>query len=250
MISQLNIYDENGIQLNLDAMGIQGLKLLIPSPSYSTITQQVEGRGTIVVDKQLNPRSLVADFMTFADSYEDLLEQKTLLNSIIGNGREFYIEQVHRNGHLWKCHLDEWTPEVIGTKNTVFSITMTCMSGVSESITPIEATFTTSSFTFFNSGNQVVDPRLHSEMKIEFSGASTNLTITNETTGDVWSYTGSTLSTDTILLKGIRSFKNGVSVFGATNRKLITLAIEDNDFTVSGASGEFDLTISTRFYFL
>jgi len=250
MISQLNIYDENGIQLNLEVMGLAGLKLLIPSPSYSTITQQVEGKGTIVIDKQLNPRNLVADFITFADSYEDLLEQKTLLNSIIGNGREFYIEQVHRYGVLWKCHLDEWTPEIIGRANTVFSIDMTCMSGLSESILPTDATFTTSSFTYFNSGNQVVDPRKHDEMKIEFTGASDNLTITNETTGDVWSYTGSTLSSDTILLQGIRSFKNGSSIFGNTNRKIITLATEGNHFTVSGASGEFEISISTKFYFL
>jgi hypothetical protein len=72
---------------------------------------------------------------------------------------------------------------------------------------------------------------------ITFAGASTNLAIANTTTGDTWSYTGTTAAGDTLKLDGVRMLKNGVvSVFGATNRKLITLAPGWNNFTVTGAT--------------
>jgi hypothetical protein len=87
-------------------------------------------------------------------------------------------------------------------------------------------------------------------LKITFTGASTNLTITNTTTGDIWQYTGTTQAGDTITLDGVRSLKNGVSVFGNTNRKLITIAPGWNNFTITGASGSFTISFDFRFYYV
>ena len=250
MISRLNLYDLDGNQINLQTIGLFGLKLTIPSPSYSMETIRLDGGNMITLEKQLNSRSLVAEFMTVAESYDDLLIQKSELYALIGNGKEFYIEQTHRQGIVWKCHLEGWTPELIGTRVTTFSIPMTCLSGVSETNNLIHKNFTTTNFIFKNQGHRAIDPRNQSETEITFKGASSNLKITNETTGEEWTYSGTTLDSDLIMLKGIQSIKNGGSILGATNKKLITLAVGNNELTVSGASGEFELTISTRFYFL
>jgi len=53
-----------------------------------------------------------------------------------------------------------------------------------------------------------------------------------------------------ITLQGITSSKNYSSIFADTNKKIITLDIGNNNFTVSGATGSFELEISTRFYYL
>jgi len=105
------------------------------------------------------------------------------------------------------------------------------------------------SFRIYNAGDKTIDPR-ELPLKITFRGASTNLTITNQTTGDCWQYTGTTVKSDFLVLDGIRSLKNGVSIFSDTNRKLITLVPGWNDFTITGASGYFEITFNFRFYYL
>jgi Phage tail protein len=110
-------------------------------------------------------------------------------------------------------------------------------------------THSTSSFRIYNAGDVTIDPRVL-PLKITFTGASTNLKITNTTTGDMWQYTGTTQAGDTITLDGVRSLKNGVSIFSATNRKLITIASGWNDFTITGASGSFTISFDFRFYYI
>lgn len=105
-------------------------------------------------------------------------------------------------------------------------------------------------FQFKNDGNREIDMRHQEETEIEFRGASQNLTIRNKTTGEEWRYNGSSAASDVILLKGARSTKNGSSIFGQTNRKLIGFVPGWNDIEIEGATGEFTLTIRTRFYFL
>ncbi|MEK3995629.1 phage tail domain-containing protein [Psychrobacillus sp. FSL K6-2365] len=131
-----------------------------------------------------------------------------------------------------------------------FEIEFIMFNPLRESINLVKKSFTISSFNFKNGGNQLIDMTKQNETEITFKGASTNLTITNETTGDVWRYNGSTTELEIIKLKGVQAFKNESSIFGQTNKKLLSFEVGNNEFTVSGASGEFELTISTRFYFL
>lgn len=119
-----------------------------------------------------------------------------------------------------------------------------------ESINIIRRAYTKPSFTFKNEGNVSINMRKQSETVITFKGASNNLTIKNLTTGDTWRYNGSTTSSDEIKLIGVRSLKNGQSIFGQTNHKMIDFAVGNNKFEIIGTSGEFELNIATRFYFL
>lgn len=104
-----------------------------------------------------------------------------------------------------------------------------------------------STFEILNGGDIAINPRYLS-MIVSFKGASTNLKIKNLTTGDMWSYTGTTTVSDTIKLDGIRSTKNGLSIFRDSNRKLIALAPGWNEFVITGASGALEITFDFRFY--
>ena len=57
----------------------------------------------------------------------------------------------------------------------------------------------------------------------------------NKTTGDVWQYMGTSNLNDEIVLEGIRSTKNGLSIFRDTNKRLITIAPGWNEFEIKGA---------------
>lgn len=250
MISRLNLYDALGNKINVESIGLFGLKLNIPSPSYTVESEVIPGGQTIILDKQLNPRSLIGEFMAKANDYRDSLRLRDELFNLLGNGEEIYVGELHVPGKRWRVIVEEWTPERANQRVSKIDVPLYCASGLSESVNLIKQKRTTSSFQFKNEGNRLIDPRKQSETEITFKGASSNLTITNQTTGDVWKFNGTTIATDVIKLKGISSYKNGVSIFGQTNKKLLTFAVGNNNFTVGGAEEGFELSISTRFYFL
>lgn len=107
----------------------------------------------------------------------------------------------------------------------------------------------TRQFSIWNLGDKVINPR-HDMLQIFYKGASNNLKITNTTTGDTWQYFGTTQEGDTIMLDGVFSRKNGVSIFGQTNRKLISLMPGENKFILSGTSGLFEISFDFRFLYL
>lgn len=249
--SLIDIYDTNEQKFDLDSLGLIGLRLRIPSPSYQTVTKEIDGGGVIVVDRTLKPRNLVAEFYSKTSGYSQSLYLRNLLYAMLGNGRILYVSESETPMRRWKVYLDEWTPERIDTKSHKFEIPLFSERGTAESDVVIKSKHTSTTFRFKNDGNVVIDPRVHSETEIEFVGQSSNLTIKNLTTGDEWSWVGNTLAGDKILLKGVRSLKNGTSIFGQTNKKLITFNPGWNNFEILGATGgEFELNIRTRFYFL
>ena len=271
MISRLNLYDARGNKINMESIGLFGLKLRVPAPSYTKVTETLDDGRTIIIDKYLNPRQLVAEFMSKGSDYKDSLLLRDDLYRLLGNGEELYISEIHLPGKRWQVHFEDWEPERANRRVSKLEIPLFCSSGLSESVgtTLDELTFDVekwqvgqglkteepryvhqlSSFRIFNAGDIEVDPRKRG-LKIIYKGASTNLKITNNTTGEVWQYNGSSTVNDTIILDGVRSLKNGTSIFGQTNKKLISLLPGWNDFTVSGASGSFLITYDFRFYYL
>jgi len=107
----------------------------------------------------------------------------------------------------------------------------------------------TNTFRIFNAGAIEIDPR-KLPMQIVFEGASNNLKISNKTTGDIWSYTGTTQATDRIILNRVKAEKNNTSIMANTNRKVIKLAKGWNDFVISGTTSDFLIKFIFRFYYL
>lgn len=247
----IDIYDAEGRKINTDSLGLLGLKLQISSPAYNTLSQQVDGRsGITITDRILQPRKMSASFATIAENYRDSLTLRDTLYRLLGNGKQLFIAESEIPNKRWRVYMDEWNPERRSVKVHTFEIPLVCENGYSESFNVVSRQFTTSSFKFNNEGDLTIDPRIHSETVIEFSGVSTNLIIKNNTTGDQWSWTGTTVVGDKITLNGIRSLKNGVSIFGQTNKRLLTMTSGWNDFELVGVTAPFTLTIKTRFYFL
>lgn len=250
-LNLINIYDTDGRKIDMSVVGLTGLKLSIPSPSYRTVTEEIDGvSGVRVVERVLDARNLTAKFLTQAKNYDDSLKIRDKSYSILGNGRAFYVSELKNPLKRWKVYWDQWTPERFDVKTQLFEVPLLANDGHSESVNFIKKSFTSPTFRFKNDGDIAIDPRKYVETEITFKGPSTNLIIRNTTTGEEWSWTGTTESTDAISLKGVRSLKNDISIFGQTNKKLITLTPGWNNFEVIGATGDFELTIRSRFYFL
>lgn len=250
MRNLIGIYNENGKKISSSTLNLVGFKLIIPSPSYSVVEETLDDGSVIVIDKHLLPRNITARFYSKSDDYIDSLLSRDMLYEILSDGSEIYVSEEKNTGKRWKVHVDGWTPERANLRVKHFEIPMRAISGTAESVNIIKRKYDTKTFTFKNEGNVPINMRRQSETTIIFKGASNGLTIKNLTTSDIWKYNGLTTENDEIKLIGVRSLKNGQSIFGDTNHKMIDFAPGINKFEISGTIGDFELNITTRFYFL
>jgi hypothetical protein len=271
-MSLLKLWDTNKNLIDLTTYGLYGLRLIVPSPSYTPTIESIQGRsGVVPLGKDLQSRNLIAVFRVASADYADSLLLRDELYSLFSAGNTFYIGEEKQPGKRWfvEC-TEQWTPERVNIRTMTMEIPLICLSGLAESIGTTQDPFTfdaelwqvgqgivaedlvythsSAMFNIYNAGVKL-DPRYMS-LVIEYKGASNNLTIKNETTGDEWKYTGASNSGDTIRLDGVRSEKNGLTILRNTNKKLITLNHSWNGFRLSGTSGSFQISFKFRFYYL
>lgn len=235
---------------NLETLGIKVGEFAVSSPYYNTDYQDVEGYdGVVDMGTTLGYRTINLMVYTEAEEMDDYARKRDEVFRVFESRQPFYIKESRNPTKRWLVKVyGSFTPDQKGVFGLT-NISLTVPSGSCESVNVITRSYEENMVYFQNQGDILIDPRTQRETEITFKGASTGLTITNETTGDVWKHTGSTAAGDTILLKGVQSLKNGVSIFRDTNKKLLTFAPGVNKLTISGAPS-VNLTIRTRFYFL
>jgi len=255
MLNSIRIWDINDDEIDLSAFGLTGLDFIPEPPSYTVQTETIEGMdGTIVLGKQLNPRNLTARFLVQSFDYTDSLIKRDEIYNLFNGTEPFYIAETKLPYKRWLVEsIEPWTPERFNPTTMQITLNLICWKGRPESIgtstmartfehlqylpvtyTDYEDIYATK-FKIYNPG-QPIDPRnINHYLKITYKGNSENLRIRNLTTGDEWAYNGVSNPEDVIVLEGIRSTKNGLSIFRQTNKRLITLAHGWNEFEIEGA---------------
>lgn len=272
-MSLIRLWSEDGQEIDLSKYGLIGLRLIIPSPEFEIYSEGLPGRpGIIKLGKDLRPRHLTAEFKIDSNDYTDSLLLRDELYSLFSKGNFMYIGEKMQPGKRWHVECaEQWNPERINTNTMRTSIPFIAESGMAESVGTTLDPFTfdmevwqagqgltsddmkyvhnSTLFNIYNAGNVKVDPS-NMELLIEYKGASSNLSIKNETTGDEWIYTGTSNSGDIIKLDGIRMTKNNLTIFRNTNKKLIKLTPGWNGFRLTGTSGSFEIKFQFRFHTL
>lgn len=252
------------------AEGIIPLHTNIASPTHNTIVEYTDLGYPIVLDRILEHRQIQVEILLkpydFADSY--LLRDK--LYEQLSMEEELYLHETMLPYKRWRVILQG---DIIPTKSYNFShytMTFIAINGYSESIAstmnkhefnedvwqfgmgltfePQNYIFETTKFKVENLGTIKINPRTM-PLKIEVVGASKNMEIHNKTTGDIWTYNGTTTATQKITLDGINSYKSGTNIINDTNKQLITLAQGFNDFEIKGVSGKVMVTFDHKFYY-
>ncbi|OAT73752.1 phage tail family protein [Parageobacillus thermoglucosidasius] len=263
--------DGSIVDLHEKNLWVSSFRILSPTPEH--VTETVEGRhGSVLLETRLKERLIRTTIQVEAVDPIDFDLFRDELFRIFNPLEELYIIRDLQPGKRMKVRVaNDFDIDYITLEDGEFSVDFVIHSVFLESVGTTLDLFTfdtekwqigqgleaedlkyvhnTPSFRIYNAGDIDIDPRAL-PLKITFTGASTNLTITNQTTSDTWQYTGTTIDGDTITLDGVRSLKNGASIFGQTNRKLITLKSGWNDFTVTGATGAFTISFDFRFYYL
>lgn len=250
----IKIWDKNNNEINLENYGLTGLALIPESPSFTVDTEQIPGMdGVIKLGKQLNPRNLKARFLSRSFDYVDSLVKLDEIYNLLNGDDPFYVAETNQPYKRWLVEsTDPWTPERYNPTTMEITLNLICYKGRAESIgtttmasafeyMDLPVTYTdyqdiyATKFKVYNPG-ALIDPRnINHYLKITYKGNSENLRIRNLTTGDEWAYNGISNPEDVIVLEGIRSTKNGLSIFRQTNKRLITLAHGWNEFEIEGA---------------
>lgn len=273
----IKITKNDGKVFTLSRLGVTATDCVVTSaPLRTSYDSSGELDGVIDGSVTLGQRLIVIPFFFDFKDEMDFVRKRDKLNAALTDRNTFHVEELRNNTGKQYAFVDTvagYNPSITpldknytakrycvrlqggveyeqGYRIAKGEITLeTVRQSVAESVNEVIRSYDTAGILFDNQGSETIDMRHQNETEITFTGASTGLTITNETTGDVWRYTGSTAAGDTILLKGVQSFKNGVSIFRDTNKKLLTFAPGVNKLTIGGAPS-VNLTIRTRFYFL
>lgn len=261
----------DGKVYNMKDVGVIVNRLVVESPSPIHYREKIEGAdGFIDMGTEYDGRKIQADCTLIAVDLLDYALSRDEVFRIFDSRQPFYLLPDESQGKRILVKYD--SPYSLSRVADIgeFALSFVSSSAYFESIgtTLDPKTFdaevwqvgqglmvdeakylhTTNTFSIYNAGDVTIDPRKY-PLLIRYKGASTNLSIENTTTGDKWNYTKTTTANDVISLDGVRSLKNGVSVFGDTNRKLITIAPGWNDFVIQGAS-QFEIIFDFRFYYI
>lgn len=244
--------EDNRYSLNMHDIGLWVEDLIIPSTTPEHATESADGmNGSFYFSTTLKERQISATLQYEIERGETMLSFNRKIFNWFNPFREYFLVADEDPSIRYPVRISSgYEIEELSWEDGKFAVEFISFKPLAESINLVMRKYNVLKFHFRNDGTTPIDMRTQTETEIEFKGASNSLEIINKNTGDVWKYNGSTVADDVILLKGVRSLKNGQSIFAATNKRLISFAVGNNEIEVSGASGEFTLTISTRFYFL
>lgn len=241
----------DGRHYDLGKIGIVTRDFIVASPDIQTQYETIPGRaGVIPIETTYGARNITGVFYVKADGFDDYANRRDEIFAIFSGLQPFYITEERTQGKRWLVRTDGSFDLAQERHYGFFDVSFVAPSPFAESINVVKRRVSATSFRFRNEGNVLIDPREHVDSYIEFKGASNGLQIRNLTTGDTWQYNGVTNANDIVRITGNRSERNGASIFGATNKRLITFAPGNNEIQIVGATTGFEITVSTRFYFL
>lgn len=261
MLNNFKVVRLDGTTYDMWEMGIIVRSLNIESPAPTHLREKIDGLdGDIDLGTEYESRKIKAKLTLLTESFS---ESRNHVFRIFDSKEAFYLcpDETPDRQILVKCE-SSYSIErqsVTGEFELSFIAAKTYFETINSTLNMIIAqiggnkvqkyTHSVTTFEILNDGDIAIDPRRY-PLVIEFKGASTNLQIKNLTTGETWSYTGTSGSSDIIKLDGIRYTKNELSIFRNTNRQFITLAKGWNEFQLIGASGTFEISFDYRFYTL
>ena len=252
----------NGTRYDTSEYQLKRLFHYIPSANIVHNNSELLGRSDYITNSRLNNRVIRVEFLYITQDIYDYYILRERLNDLFMREEEFYIIFKREPHKRWLVKINSQFEINPNPKMDSFTIEFITQKFYSESVgTSLDLqnrkewdvdlwswdgtidwdknysyTFNSNNFNVENLGNIKIEPGYY-DLQINIQGEATDfLELTNTTNGDVFRYNGNLTNTDTLTLRGIRTFKNNVSVFRDTNRKLISLDVGNNDFVVTGGT--------------
>lgn len=248
---------------------------LVPEPLGVSRDSEKIGDVEITISEQRMPRNLRARILV---PYKNPIYKKLIrseLFDLFDKSRKYYVTDIGAGSKVWDVRIDEIIIKRINSINDewILNLYSPLPYAMSRGTTLDDFTYSselwsygmglvydegkqdyihnTESFSIYNAGNQIIDPRAFDlVIKIKsLGGTASTMTLTNLTTGDVWSYNGGLSASQEIVLDGVKMKKNAANIVGDTNFGLITLKPGMNQFTLTGITGAFEVSFEFRYLY-
>lgn len=258
----------NGKTYNLEQLGIRVVEFEPESLNVQNEVVNLDGGGVVVQERGYGARYISASFRIKNRNLTDYAVFRSELFQLFGTTEQFYITDTKESFKRWRVRTDGNFNLNRATTTGNFNINFVCVMIFAESVrTSLDlqhmqnsqnikqwdidlwtwnsgidwnSTYqyeqTSNSFLIHNIGDATIEP---SSWDLEITIKATTSTffqLINFTTGDIYEFYGGLTPSDTLIIRGVRTFKNDLPAFGDTNRKLISLAPGSNNFRVNGAS--------------
>lgn len=260
----------NGKRLNASDFGLTRLFHHIPTMEITHKTNDISGLGSTITSTTLGQRTIKVDFVFEVNNIYDYYLLRDELNGVFARSEAFYIIFEREPYKRWLVKLNSGFTMPPNPVAGEFSIEFRTIKKYAESIVDTSNMVKTweseqwgwnntldwnidPKYNFegriaevYNLGNVHIDPSEYGvELEIDIV-AETNqpLTITNETTGDVYIFNDLLTSSDRLKINKLQTHVNGTSKFKSTNKKLLTLAPGLNRIVIDGG-----VIYSTKFKF-
>ncbi len=264
---------KQGLTINTADYGLNCLKFRPQSVSHNHKLEQFENLdGANHAGTTFGPRDLIASFVVEEDTHILLNLLISELHALFATKEQIFLIDPRQPGKQWRALVNSvFDIDYVNPSTGTHDLSFLSPRSFCESVGTTLDEFTFDSdlwqvgmnlpadrdliykhkanrFQIYNAGVFLDPSKL--PLRILYKGGSSNLTIKNKTTGDVFTYSGTSGPDDTIVLDRIQHFKNNTNIFTYTNHKRISLATGWNDFEINGTSEDFEIIFDFRFYYL
>lgn len=272
------IIKSDGTELQTEDYGIFIRNISIPSPETEFETEETSGSSRkIPLGGRVSREPITMDFDFRSYDLQDYNLLRHQVFSLFHSKQPFYFIDHIEKGKKWYVYAEGFRPDEVLNRGKS-SISLIPLNAYAESVGTTLDPFTydsglwsygmglqmdastqdyihnTPEFSIYNAGSVEVNPR-YDKLKITLKSDTANgsdIRIRNNSNGNEWRYQGMFQAGDTITIDGILTKRNGLNAVGATGPLfgLIKLNEGNNDFTITGLTGEFEITFEFPFLYV
>lgn len=232
----------------------------VKGDTYTTLGAR---NGAVLTNKRYEQRDMVLLFYCYLRDENDQKLALQALSEYLAQKDPYWITFGNAGYHAYQVQYKAMQPTYIGERYMTIQVTLNNLTGVSQSIvstqnindntayglglnglSAMNYTFTDSSFVVYNAGDLPVDPVIQDDYLLITIKGNGKFSLTNNDTGDNFTYNNNLSGNDTLTLNNVNPFLNGSNCGLNTNNGIIRLKQGDNHFSMSGGN-----SISFDFYF-
>lgn len=235
---------KNDKEVNLDELGLECIDFIVESLNPTHTYGRIQGNDGIArIDTIYEGRTIRAVFHLSANDNDDFIIKRDEIYKLFKQREELTLIHNRQSHKRWIVQVE--TPFVIDNElspsNDIFELqfiskTIYAFGGLTTAIKRTDD----NKFIVTNYGDFIIDSREHN-MIMSFKGKSESLHIRNNTNGTEWQYTGATKDNDSLELKMVYPYKNGVNIFEDTNSGYFELERGENEIEILGATDDYSI---------
>lgn len=274
MAESILIQHLDGQTFNLDDNNIRVISFDPPAPNYQQSYTQIHKLGATLTDMQVQQTTIPLVVLVKSKNIYDYELMRQRMIRIFDGTQDMYVINERLPTIRWLVRPETFNYPRQGSfwYTQAITINLVCANGYAESVSStadndytvpradvsfglnvptdrdLSYKFNTNQFDVWNLGNVKLNAEERPVIITVDGYSSGGFTLTNKTTKQTFSYNKPLKQGTPLIIYGIKSVMNGLSVFQDTNHGFIDLAVGKNQFEASNISN-FTISYDTRFYY-